>query len=714
VAVDSPALENTPSKRYPVEVTLPRSVALSLSFAALAVAETPPPTPVHPVTETLHGVAITDPYRWLEDQNSPETRAWLDAQIGYTQAFLSRIQVREKIKQRLAQLTRIDSYGIPIERHGRYFFGRRLANENRASICMRTGVEGQDEVLVNPSDVDKDESTSVFIAGVTQDGRLLTYGVRRGGEDESELRILDLATRRLLPDGLPRARYFGMAIKEDKSGFFYSRFTTEQGSHVFYHAMGKPLSEDREIFGKGYGTDALISVELSEDGRWLLISVEIGVPPKKVEVWTQDIAAGGPIKPVVTDVDAEFRPFIRGDRLYLWTNWNAPNWRILTADLRDPARDKWKEIVPESQWPIDGASGAAGRLFVTYLEDVKSRVKQYDPAGKYLGDLTLPGIGSVAGPDGRWAGDEAFFYYTSFVEPGTIYRFMASSERSQVWYRPPIPIHPDDYEVKQVWYESKDKTRVPMFLVYRKGLQADGNRPVFLTGYGGFASSETPVFSRVAAVWAEMGGAYAVPNLRGGGEFGEKWHRAGMFERKQNVFDDFIAAAEWLVSNHYTQPRKIAIEGVSNGGLLVGAAITQRPDLFGAAVCGYPLLDMLRYQKFKVGSYWVTEYGSADDPKQFPYLLRYSPYQNVKKGTQYPAVMFMSGDFDTRVDPLHARKMAAFMQASTGSDRPILLKYDTKSGHSGGKPVNQQIEDDADWISFLWAEVATDAHGSYK
>jgi prolyl oligopeptidase len=666
------------------------------------------------VTETLHGVAITDPYRWLEDQNSPETRAWLDAQIGYTQAFLSRIQVREKIKQRLAQLTRIDSYGIPIERHGRYFFGRRLANENRASICMRTGVEGQDEVLVNPSDVDKDESTSVFIAGVTQDGRLLTYGVRRGGEDESELRILDLATRRLLPDGLPRARYFGMAIKEDKSGFFYSRFTTEQGSHVFYHAMGKPLSEDREIFGKGYGTDALISVELSEDGRWLLISVEIGVPPKKVEVWTQDIAAGGPIKPVVTDVDAEFRPFIRGDRLYLWTNWNAPNWRILTADLRDPARDKWKEIVPESQWPIDGASGAAGRLFVTYLEDVKSRVKQYDPAGKYLGDLTLPGIGSVAGPDGRWAGDEAFFYYTSFVEPGTIYRFMASSERSQVWYRPPIPIHPDDYEVKQVWYESKDKTRVPMFLVYRKGLQADGNRPVFLTGYGGFASSETPVFSRVAAVWAEMGGAYAVPNLRGGGEFGEKWHRAGMFERKQNVFDDFIAAAEWLVSNHYTQPRKIAIEGVSNGGLLVGAAITQRPDLFGAAVCGYPLLDMLRYQKFKVGSYWVTEYGSADDPKQFPYLLRYSPYQNVKKGTQYPAVMFMSGDFDTRVDPLHARKMAAFMQASTGSDRPILLKYDTKSGHSGGKPVNQQIEDDADWISFLWAEVAADGHGSYK
>jgi prolyl oligopeptidase len=478
--------------------------------------------------------------------------------------------------------------------------------------------------------------------------------------------------------------------------------------------MGKPLSEDREVFGKGYGTDALIGVQLSEDGRWLLISVDIGVPPKKVEVWTQDVDADGPIKPVVTDVEAEFKPFILGDRLYLWTNWNAPNWRILTADLRDAAREKWKEIVPESQWPIDGASGAAGRLFVTYLEDVKSRVKQYDPAGKYLGDLKLPGIGRVNGPEGRWAGDQAFFSYTSFVVPATIYRFTPSSESQQVWYRPPIPIQPDDYEVRQVWYESKDKTRVPMFLVYRKGLQADGNRPAFLTGYGGFAISETPGFSRPAAVWAEMGGVYALPNLRGGGEFGEKWHRAGMFEKKQNVFDDFVAAAEWLATNHYTQPRKIAIEGVSNGGLLVGAAITERPDLFGAAVCGYPLLDMLRYQKFKVGSYWVTEYGSADDPKQFPYLLRYSPYQNVEKGAQYPAVMFMSGDFDTRVDPLHARKMAALMQASTGSHRPILLKYDTKSGHSGGKPVNQQIEDDADWISFLWAEVASDAPGSYK
>ncbi len=682
-----------------------RLIAGALAAAAFASAQSPPPSPVHPVTETLHGVAVTDNYRWLEDQNSPETRAWLDAQIKYTQAFLSRIPVRGKVKQRLEQLSRIDSYGFPTERHGRYFFTRRLANENRDSICMRTGLDGKDEVLINPADISKDESTSILLHGVTRDGKLLTYGIRHGGEDEQEYRILDLDTHKLLAGGLPRARYFGMSVKEDHSGFFYSRYTTDKGSRVFYHAMGKPAAEDREIFGEGHGPDTIIEAELSEDGRYLMIDVVIGVPPKKVEVWTQDLQTGGPLRSIVNGVDAEFRPFIRGGHLYLWTNWNAPNWRILAVDLHDPARARWKEVVPESKWPIDSATGVAGRLFVKYLEDVNARVKQFDPAGKYLGDLKLPGVGSAFGPGGRWDSDEAFFLFTSFATPLAIYRFTVSNQHEQVWFRPPVPIQPEDYEVKQVWYESKDKTRVPMFLMCRKGLELDGRRPVLLTGYGGFAASETPVFSRVAVLWAEMGGVFAEPNLRGGGEFGEKWHRAGMFEKKQNVFDDFIGAAEWLVANHYTEPRRIAIEGVSNGGLLVGAAITQRPGLFGAAVCGYPLLDMLRYQKFKVGSYWVTEYGSADDPKQFAYLRLYSPYQNVRKGVKYPAVLFMSGDFDTRVDPLHARKMTALMQASTGGGRPVLLKYDTKSGHSGGRPLNRQIEDDADWVAFLLDQV---------
>jgi prolyl oligopeptidase len=378
-----------------------RLFAFALSAAAVAFAQGPPPTPVHPVTDTLHGVAITDPYRWLEDQNSPETRAWLDAQIEYTQTFLSRMPVREKIKQRLTELSRIDSYGFPTERHGRYFFSRRLANENRASICMRTGLDGVDEVLVNPADIGKDETVTVFIGGITRDGKLLTYGVRHGGEDEEEYRILNLETRQLLADSLPRARYFGMSIQEDQSGFFYSRYTTTIGSRVYYHAMGKPAAEDREIFGEGHGPDTIVSAQLSEDGRYLLVDVSIGVPPKKTEVWVADVAAGGPLRPIVNDIDAEFRPFITGDRINLWTNWNAPNWRILAADLHDPARAKWKEIVPESKWPIDGATGVAGRLFVGYLEDVNARVKQYDLSGKYLGDMKLPGIGSVFGPAGR-------------------------------------------------------------------------------------------------------------------------------------------------------------------------------------------------------------------------------------------------------------------------------------------------------------------------
>jgi prolyl oligopeptidase len=682
----------------------------ALVLSALAGAQ-PPATPVHPVTETLHGVGITDPYRWLEDQNGPETRAWLDSQIAYTNRFVSRLPMRDTVKRRLEQLSRIDNYSFPMERQGHYFFSRRLANENRSSICMRAAVHAKDEVLVNPADISRDESTSVSIADVTRDGRWLTYGVRKGGADEEELRILDLDTRKLLPDSLPAARYFGIAFKPDKSGFFYARYINGTGSRVYYHGMETPVAQDREIFGKGHGPDTIIDAGASQDGRYLLVTVVVGVPPKMVEVWTQDLGKGGPLEPVVTGIQAEFRPFIRGDRLYLWTNWNAPNWRILSVDLHAPARGNWREIVLESNWPITGATGAAGRLFVTYLEDVQAHLKEYDAAGTFLRDLQLPGIGSIIGPQGNWAGDEVFYAFTSFVEPETIYRYIPSRDRQQVWFRPPVPIQSENFQVKQVWYESKDKTRVPMFLVSRNGMQPDGKRPVLLTAYGGFSVSLTPTFIRSAAVWAEMGGIFALPNLRGGGEFGEKWHRAGTLQNKQNVFDDFIAAAEWLVANHYTEPRRIAIEGTSNGGLLVGAAITQRPDLFGAAVCGYPLLDMLRYQKFKVGSYWVTEYGSADDSKQFEFLRRYSPYQNVHRGVKYPAVMFISGDFDTRVDPLHARKMAALMQTSQAGDRPILLKYDTKSGHSGGRPLNLQIQDDADWISFLLYETTTQAVG---
>jgi prolyl oligopeptidase len=661
---------------------------------------TPPPTRTDNVTETIHGVKITDPYRWLEDQKSPETRAWITAQAAFTRSFLDVLPGRPGIKDKLAGLMKVETMGPPVHRGNNYFFTRRLATEVRSSICVRDGLNGKDEVLVSPESVSSDQNVSVSMAGVSDDGTILAYGVRFGGEDEHDVRLLDLRTRKLLPDGLPRGRYFGFDLKNDNSGFYYSRFVEKQGSRVYYHAMGTPATADREIFGKGFDADHNVWCSLSEDGRYLAIGVSLGVPPRKVDIYVQDVAAGTPPRTIVNDVEADFRPDFGGDFLYLQTNWKAPNWRVLRVDLKSPARENWKEVVPETAQPIESISLAAGRLFASYLENVITRVKQFDTDGKSLGDLKLPGIGTAGTPFGRWKEDEVFFTFTSFTDPSTTWRASPSTGKQDLWFRPKVPVRPEDFEVKQVWYESKDKTKIPMFLVYRKGLVLDGKRPTMLYGYGGFTQSMTPAFSASAATWASMGGVFALANLRGGGEFGESWHRAGMFEKKQNVFDDFIAAAEWLIASKYTSPAQLVIRGGSNGGLLVGAALTQRPDLFNTVLCGAPLLDMLRYQKFKVGSWWAAEYGSADDAKQFEYLYKYSPYHNVHKGVKYPAVMFITGDSDTRVDPLHARKMAALLQTSTGSDNPVLLRYETEGGHTGSGSVDKMIDQTVDEISF--------------
>ncbi len=669
----------------------------------LAAAAAFPPTRVENVTEKIHGVEITDPYRWLEDQSSPRTRAWLDAQIAYTQSYLARVP-RQRLTRRLTELRRIDSVGIPTVRGNRYFFSRRLKQENRSSICMRVGLDGADQVVVNPNDVSRDESVSVMLFGVSEDASILAYAVRKGGEDEIEFRLLDLATRKLKTDTMPRARYTSFSLKKDNSGFYYGRFNPE-GPRIYYHAMGTDAGRDVKIFGDGYTRSNWISARLSDDDpRWLLIDVAYGAVGK-TDVFLRDEKTQGPVKPVAVGFDAEFRPFVAGDRLLLWTNWKAPNWRLLSADPEAPAQANWKEIVPEAASPIEDVDAAGGRLFVQYLENVIPRIRQFDITGKPLGEFRAPGPGTIFGPYGRWSRDEAFFTYSSYVTPGAAYRYQVSSGARQVWFQPAIPIKPEAFEEKQVWFTSKDGTRVPMFIVHRKGLALDGNNPAYLTGYGGFSSSQRPGFREIAAVIAEMGGVYAVANLRGGSEFGEKWHRAGMLESKQNVFDDFIAAAEWLVANKYTRPARLAISGGSNGGLLVGAAMTQRPDLFGAVLCDVPLLDMIRYHKFKLAPLWVPEYGSSENPEQFAYILKYSPYHNVKRGTNYPAVMFKTGDSDTRVDPLHARKMTALVQASTGSGRPVLLHYDTQAGHSAGKPLDKAIEEQAETLSFLLNEI---------
>jgi prolyl oligopeptidase len=681
----------------------PRLCASLLLFTGLAAGQ-PASTRVDPITDILHGTKIVDPYRWLESQDSPETRAWIEGQNRYTQGFFARIDGGDKLHQTLEGLLRYDWYGGPTERGGRYFFSCAKKADNRDSVCMRTSLAGPDEIILNPADIDKEPSTTVSYFGIPPDGQFLPFRIRRGGADEFEVRVLDLKTRAQWTDRLAPARYMGVYVKPDSSGIFYARYDPKEGGGIFYHAMGTAPSADRQIFGQGYTPKQIIVMDATEDNRYLIAEVRTGVPAKKVEVWFREIAGDGPFRPIVQDVEADFDSSYGGGHVYLRTNWKAPNWRILDVDLKNPERERWREIVRETEWPIDGLILAGGRLLVSSLENVKTRIRQFDAGGRALADFKLPGVGTVARIRGRWDSDEVFYGYTSFTEPGVIYRASLASSRSDVWYRIPVPIRADEIEVEQVWYESKDRTRVPMFLVHKKGLARDGDRPVYLTGYGGFNSSYYAGFNPPAVIWTQYDGVFALPNLRGGGEFGEKWHHAGMFEKKQNVFDDFIAAAEWLIANKYTKPARMAIAGGSNGGLLVGAAFTQRPDLFGAVECDAPLLDMLRYQKFKVGSYWITEYGSADDPAQFPYLLKYSPYHHVDKGAKYPAILFTTGDADTRVDSLHARKMTALVQASTASGKPVLLDYDTKAGHSGGKPLDRLIDDWANAMSFLLAE----------
>jgi prolyl oligopeptidase len=701
----SPPFQSTIQPKYPLLVAL----AIFAAIAAPARAQDnkmtcPPPTRVEDVKETIHGVAVSDPYRWLEDQNAPETRAWIDAQNACTQSLLKTLPGSEAIAKRLGELIKVDTIRLPSERGGRYFYSKRAAGQDLFVLYMRRGT-GPEEVLIDPASLSADHTTSVNFEGLSDDGKLVAYGVRKGGEDEVSIHFIDTDTRKDIPDSLPRARYIsGASFKTDRSGFYYSKLT-DDGPRAYYHAMGTSTEQDTKIFGDGYASDKILVAEVSENGRYLLLTVLYGSACEKSEVYFQDLARGGPITPIVRTIDSCFQGDIAGDTLYMQTNWKAPKWRVLSVSLASPAQENWKETIPESESRLENFRLVGGKIIAQYSHNAASELKVFEADGKAAGEIVLPALGDVNGITGRWRGSEAFLSFQSFAIPSTIYRFDVSKRALAEWARPAVPVNAAEFEVKQIWYESKDKTRVPMFLFYRKGLKLDGSNPTLMTAYGGFDVSETPAFSDDAILWAEHGGVFAMPALRGGGEFGEDWHHAGMLEKKQNVFDDFFAAAEWLIANHYTRPERLAIIGRSNGGLLMGAAMTQRPDLFGAIVCGYPLLDMVRYQKFLVARFWVTEYGSSENPQQFPFLYAYSPYHRVVKGTKYPAVLFLTGDSDTRVAPLHARKMNAEMQAAQGGDKPILLMYDTKLGHSEGRPVSKIIEEDTDVLQFLFAEV---------
>jgi prolyl oligopeptidase len=660
-----------------------------------------PKTRVDETKDTLHGVSIPDPYRWLEDQASPETRAWIDAQNAHSHALLDKLPGREALKARLEQLLNVDAVTLPVERGGRYFFTRRNKGQDLFTISLRRAAAGSDEVLVDPLPLSPDKSASLVLLDVSNDGRLIAYGIRHGGEDELTVKFRDVDSGKDLTDSLPRARYESLSLTADKSGFYYARHDPKQGPRILYHVMGGDAAADKVVFGDGLGPEKIVSASVSEDGRYVFLTVFHGSAPKKTEVYCRETASTGPFTAIVNDVEAKFLPDVAGDAMYLQTNWQAPNGRILRVDLKHPERAGWKEVVPATDATIEGFSLAGGRLFVNTLENVASRVRVYGADGQRQGEIAFPALGTVGAVGGRWASDEAFFSFKSFYVPETVYRYSVQSGTQSVWARPDVPIDADAFELHQEWYVSKDGTRVPMFLAHKKGLKRDGSAPTLLTGYGGFNLSMTPAFSARAVLWIERGGVLALPSLRGGGEFGEKWHQAGMLEHKQNVFDDFTSAAEWLIKSGYTSPAKLAIAGGSNGGLLVGAALTERPDLFGAVICLYPLLDMLRYQQFLVARFWVPEYGSAEDKAQFEVLRAYSPYHNVKAGTKYPSVLFVSGDSDTRVAPLHARKMTALMQAESAGG-PVLLLYDTQAGHSAGKPVSKDVEELTDQISFLF------------
>lgn len=684
---------------------------LPILLAAAGVAadwKQPPPTRKEVVREVLHGVPIEDPYRWLENASSPETREWIERQAAYTRSMLDALPGREALGKRLGELMRTDFVGMPAVRGQRYFYLKRDRDQELGVLCMRDGLRGPERVLVDPHPLSPDRTVSVTLSAVSEDGSLVAYGIRRGGEDEITVKILETATGRERGDVLERARYSSISFTPDNRGFYYVRFGAE-GPRVRYHALGTDPAGDPILFGEGLGRDKTLSASLSPGGRYLLIHLTHGVGGEgRTELYLKDLSQADPPRAVIQGLRARSSGRMSPDTLYVQTNWQAPNGRILAIPLEEPGRENWREIVPESKAVIRGVALAGGRLFVNYLENVTSRLEVFAPDGRRLRQIAFPALGTVSGVSGEWRSDEAFFQFTSYHVPATIYRYAVSSGDREVWWRIQAPVESDRFELRQVWFRSKDGTRVPMFLLHAREFKADGSAPALLTGYGGFNLVSTPGFDPLAVVWAERGGVYAVANLRGGGELGEAWHRAGMLDRKQNVFDDFIAAAEWLIASRYTNPSRLAITGNSNGGLLVGAALTQRPELFRAVICGAPLLDMIRYHKFSVARWWVAEYGSAEDPEQFRYLYAYSPYHRVREGTAYPAVLFVTGDADTRVDPLHARKMAARLQAATSSDRPVLLLYDTRRGHSGGLPLSEQIENLAMRLQFLLWQVGVE------
>jgi prolyl oligopeptidase len=675
----------------------------------------PPPPDVQatPVTDDYFGTKIVDNYRWLEDEKSEATQAFIDAENTYTDRYLKQDHIYAQIPDQLGALMDVTVTSYPVERNGNFFFMRRLAGEQQYSIYYRHGWTGKDVRLLDPAVISRDPNTSISLDDVSRDGSLFLYSVKQGGADEAAIHVFNVSAKKTLIDELPSARYFSMSFAPDGKSFYYTRYN-KAGTLLFQHVLGERPSHDQLIFGHEFrgeplAADDLFFGQVTDDGRYLVIQIDRGVPARRVDIVFRDLARKDSYFDIlVWGLDSRFSSTYANGAWYVKTDYKSPLGRIMKADP-GVMPEAWTTIVPEGKEVIDEWSIVGDKLFVNRLKDVKPETSIYTLDGKPAGQLTYDGIGSASIPSGRTTDRYGYFSFSSLIVPPTLYRLDTTTGKREVFFQPKIPFDSSQYELKQVFFKSKDGTQVPMFIAGKKGLKMDGSERLLMTGYGGFNVSRFASWNPEYAWWLEQGGWFALPNMRGGGEYGEQWHEQGMFEKKQNVFDDWFAAAQYLIDNKYTSTAHFAIMGRSNGGLLMGASIAQHPELYAAVECGYPLLDMLRYQKFKIGSFWITEYGSADNEKQFPYLLKYSPYQNVKVSDIYPAVMFFTGDSDTRVDPLHARKMTALLQSASKSGRPILLHYGRGGGHSAGVSVDQEIDDYAMELAFLWTETGQSA-----
>jgi prolyl oligopeptidase len=669
--------------------------------------------------DVYHGVEVADPYRWLEAdvRETKDVGDWVEAENKVTFAYLEGLPYRKAIRERLTKLWNYQRQTRPRKAGGRYYFSRNDGLQNQSVLYVQDSLVHEPRVLIDPNTWSKDGTVALSGTSFSDDGRYMAYGVAEAGSDWVTWKVMEVESGRMLADELKWVKFSSPSWSGDSEGFFYSRYpapdaaakfqSLNKNKKLYYHRIGAPQSDDVLVYERPDQPDWSVDAEVTDDGRYLLVYLGIGTDSRN-QLLYKDLRDpyAAPVT-LVGNFDNEYSVIgNRGPILFVKTDVEAPRRRIVSIDTRDPGRTSWKEIVPQHDDVLTNASFVGGLVIAQYLKDARSEVKVYTPEGKHVRDVELGAIGSASGFGGRADDTETFYTFSSFTVPPSDYRYDVATGERKLFSRAKVEFNPDEYEVKQVFYKSKDGTRVPMFLAHRKGLKLDGSNPALLYGYGGFNIATTPGFSISRLVWMQMGGVLALPNLRGGSEYGEEWHKAGTKLRKQNVFDDFIAAAEWLIANKYTSAKKLAIQGGSNGGLLVGAVMTQRPDLFGAALPAVGVMDMLRFHKFTAGRFWTDDYGSSDNADEFKAIYAYSPYHNVRKGTDYPATLVTTADTDDRVVPGHSFKFAAALQeAHTGSD-PVLIRIETRAGHGAGKPITKSIEEIAD----LWAFLAANLH----